>query len=159
MVSTLLDLSRRVGDHLRSQHWTIATAESCTGGLLGHLITEAAGSSTYYLGGIVAYSNAVKQVYLGVSEAILQSEGAVSKATARAMAEGVRQRIGSDIGVAITGIAGPGGSTMTKPVGLVYVAVATPERTSCQRYVFEGDRSAIKQQSGVAALQMVLELQ
>jgi PncC family amidohydrolase len=107
----------------------------------------------------VAYSNAVKQACLGVPTVILQTEGAVSEATARAMAEGVCQQMGSDVGVAITGIAGPSGGTVTKPVGLVYIAVATPEMTFCQRYVFKGDRSAIKQQSAVAALEIILELQ
>ncbi len=155
----LLDLPQDVGHYLRSQCWTIATAESCTGGLIGHLLTEIAGSSDYYIGGMVAYSNAVKHVYLGVPEAILQFEGAVSEATARAMAEGVRRAMGSDIGLAVTGIAGPGGATPAKPVGLVYIAISTPQTTFCRRYQFGGDRSAVKQQSALAALRMVLDLQ
>jgi PncC family amidohydrolase len=156
MTIDLLNLSQRVGDHLQSQGWTITTAESCTGGLIGHILTEVAGSSSYYLGGIVAYSNTVKQAYLGVPAAVLEQHGAVSEATARAMAEGVRERLGSDIGIATTGIAGPSGGTPSKPVGLIYVAVATPTATYCQHFMFKGDRSANKRDSAIVALEMIL---
>jgi PncC family amidohydrolase len=103
---------------------TVATAESCTGGLVAHLLTEVPGSSAYVRGAIVAYADAVKRAELGVPEAVLAAHGAVSAQVAVAMAEGARSRLGSDLAVAVTGIAGPGGGTEAKPVGLVYVAVA-----------------------------------
>src|SRR5690606_25849076 len=111
---------------------TIATAESCTGGLVAHRITTVAGSSAYFIGGVVAYSNELKQSLLGVPAAILERHGAVSRQCALAMAQGVRLRTGADIGVSTTGIAGPGGATPTKPVGLVYIACATPWGSECQ---------------------------
>lgn len=153
---THTDLAQQLGDLLLARRLTLATAESCTGGLIGHLITEIAGSSAYYNGGVVAYSNAVKRDLLGVPQPILDSVGAVSDLTARAMASGVRQRIGADVGVATTGIAGPGGGTATKPVGLVYIAVATPGAVVCERHVFGGDRHAVKEQTAAAALQLLL---
>lgn len=143
---------------LQGRSLTLATAESCTGGLIGHLITEIAGSSAYYLGGIVAYSNAVKQAQLGVPRTTFDRNGAVSEPTARAMAGGVRLALNADVGVATTGIAGPGGGTAEKPVGLVYIAVAVGERIECQRHVFNGDRSSIKAQTAVAALQLLLDV-
>ncbi|WP_026370994.1 CinA family protein [Kallotenue papyrolyticum] len=152
-----LELARDIGARLVARGWTLASAESCTGGLIGHLITEIAGSSRYYLGGIIAYSNAVKQALLGVPATILLDHGAVSEATARAMAAGVRHALQADVGLATTGIAGPGGATPTKPVGLVYVAVATPLGQDCLRFVFSGDRQAIKQQSAAAALRLLLD--
>lgn len=152
-----LDLARDIGARLVARGWTLASAESCTGGLIGHLITEVAGSSRYYLGGIIAYSNAVKQAQLGVPATVLLDHGAVSEATARAMATGVRHALQADVGLATTGIAGPGGATPTKPVGLVYVAVATPLGQHCLRFVFSGDRQAIKQQSAAAALHLLLD--
>jgi PncC family amidohydrolase len=114
----------RIGKALSARGLTLATAESCTGGLIGHRITNVAGSSAYYLGGVIAYDNRIKAGLLGVSEADLASYGAVSEPVARQMAEGVRTRFGADYAVAVTGIAGPGGGSEDKPVGLVYVAVA-----------------------------------
>lgn len=151
-------LSRHVGERLQARGWTIATAESCTGGLIGHLLTEIAGSSAYYIGGVVAYSNEIKRDQLGVSQTTLDNVGAVSEETARAMAEGVRARFRTHVGVATTGIAGPGGGTATKPVGLVYVAVVTPDRTETQRFVFHGDRSSVKQQTASAAFHLLLNV-
>ncbi|MBV9792246.1 MAG: CinA family protein [Chloroflexi bacterium] len=156
MTDSAIEYARQVGAALQQRQWTIATAESCTGGLLGHLLTEIAGSSAYYQGGVIAYSNEVKQSHLGVPAAILASEGAVSEATARAMAQGVRERIGTTVGVSTTGIAGPGGGTATKPVGLVYMCVATPETMLCRRYVFEGDRQQNKQYTALRALELIL---
>lgn len=156
MSDSAIEYARQIGATLQQRQWTIATAESCTGGLLGHLLTEIAGSSAYYQGGIVAYSNEVKQRHLSVPAAILESEGAVSEATARAMAQGVRERIGTTVGVSTTGIAGPGGGTATKPVGLVYMCVATPETTLCRRYVFDGDRQQNKQYTALRALELIL---
>jgi nicotinamide-nucleotide amidase len=155
---TTTDLAHQLGDLLNDRNLSLATAESCTGGLIGHLVTEIAGSSAYYNGGIVAYSNAIKRDLLGVPQGTLDSVGAVSEETARAMASGVRQRIGADVGVATTGIAGPDGSTATKPVGLVFIAVATPSTVVCERHVFGGDRHAVKQQTATAALRLLLNV-
>ncbi len=152
------ELAQHVGERLQQRQMTVATAESCTGGLIGHLLTEIAGSSAYYMGGVVAYSNAVKQSLLEVPQATLASVGAVSEETARAMAQGVRSRLHTDVGIATTGIAGPGGGTPHKPVGLVFIAVATPNDVQCQRHVFEGDRPSVKQQTAAAALQLLLDV-
>ncbi|HEX6290312.1 MAG TPA: CinA family protein [Herpetosiphonaceae bacterium] len=157
MTASAIEQAQQAGAALTQRRWTIATAESCTGGLIGHLLTEIAGSSAYYLGGIVAYSNAVKQRHLGVPQTILETEGAVSEATARAMAQGVRERLQASVGVATTGIAGPGGGTAEKPVGLVHICVVTPETTLSRHYVFEGDRHANKQQTALRALALIIE--
>ena len=122
-------LEKVVGDGLRAARATIAVAESCTGGLLAAQLTEQAGSSDYFSGGVVAYSNRIKQTQLGVSAELLQRHGAVSAPVAHAMAQGVRERLGSTYGVSITGIAGPGGGTQEKPVGLVYIGIATLKNT------------------------------
>jgi PncC family amidohydrolase len=156
-MSAELELAAAIGARLTARGLTVATAESCTGGLIGHLITEIAGSSAYYVGGIVAYSNDVKRSQLGVPEATLATHGAVSESTARAMAEGARRTLGADIGVATTGIAGPGGGSESKPVGLVYVAVATRDGTIVERHLLDGDRHAIKQQTAAAALRLLVD--
>lgn len=156
MTESAIEYARRIGETLQQRQWTIATAESCTGGLVGHLLTEIAGSSAYYLGGVIAYSNAVKQSHLGVPAALLETEGAVSEATACAMAQGIRERLSTMVGVSTTGIAGPGGGTATKPVGLVYMCVATPETMLCRRYVFNGDRQENKQQTALRAFELIL---
>lgn len=137
--------------------WTVATAESCTGGLVAHLLTEIAGASGYLRGGMVAYANDVKETSLGVPRAVLDAHGAVSAQAARAMAEGARDRLGATLGVAVTGIAGPEGGTPDKPVGLTYVAVAGLGPTDVRRHVWTGDRRANKQASARAALELVLE--
>ena len=152
------ELARRAGAALQARGWSLATAESCTGGLIGHLITEIAGSSAYYSGGVVAYSNAVKAQLLGVPEATLAAHGAVSEPTARAMALGVGALLGADVGVATTGIAGPGGGTADKPVGLVYIAVAAAGAVRVERLVFGGDRHAVKRQTAAAALELLLNV-
>ncbi|MCS7064676.1 MAG: nicotinamide-nucleotide amidohydrolase family protein, partial [Fimbriimonadales bacterium] len=137
---------------LREHGQSLATAESCTGGLLSHRITEVPGSSEVFIGGVVAYSNAVKEQELGVPRAILDQHGAVSEPTARAMAEGVRALLGSYWGIGITGIAGPTGGTPDKPVGLVYIGISDPTGTVVQRHLFLGDRSTIKGRAAQAAL-------
>lgn len=122
---------------------TIAVAESCTGGAVAARIVSVAGSSDYFLGGIVAYSNEAKRRLLGVSAAVLATRGAVSAECAALMAEGARHAFGADIGVSTTGIAGPGGATARKPVGLVYIALATAAGAEAHEHHFAGDRAAI----------------
>jgi PncC family amidohydrolase len=136
---------------------TVATAESCTGGLLGHVLTEVPGSSAYYVGGFVSYADEVKVGALGVPGDLLAAHGAVSEPVAAAMAEGARARLGADLATSVTGIAGPGGDTPGKPVGLTYVAVADADGTSVVRHVWAGDRSENKRASAAAALGLLLE--
>ena len=136
---------------------TIATAESCSGGEVAHRITSVAGSSAYFLGGVVAYSNEAKRTLLGVPQQVLDAVGAVSDACARAMAEGARRAFGADFAVATTGIAGPGGATTRKPVGLVYVAYAGPDGVACQQHHFAGNRTAVIDASAEAALRLLVE--
>ena len=133
-------MSLVVGRLLRERGKTLAVAESCTGGLIAELITEVPGSSDYFLGGVAAYSDASKTALLGVDEALLSEYGAVSGPVAAAMAEGARERFGSDLAVATTGISGPGGGTGDKPVGLVFVAIASAGRSHQERFVFPLDR-------------------
>lgn len=145
-----------VGRLLTERGWTIAVAESCTGGLVAQRITDNPGSSRYFLGGVVAYANEVKQSLLGVSEADLAEHGAVSDPVARAMAEGVRERFGADIGIATTGISGPDGGTEDKPVGLVHVALARAgETTHAESFVFPLDRTRHRQLTAQVALDWV----
>jgi nicotinamide-nucleotide amidase len=134
----------------------VGTAESCTGGLVGHAITAVPGSSAYYLGGVVSYADDVKTGLLEVPRTTLEGHGAVSAQTAVAMAEGLRRRLGCDYAVAVTGVAGPDGGSDAKPVGLAYVAVASSHGHAVQRHVWEGDRAANKEQSAAAALTMLI---
>ncbi len=136
---------------------TVATAESCTGGSIADALTDVAGSSGYYVGGIVSYADAVKVGQLGVSSEALAAHGAVSAQVARAMAIGARARLGTTHAVAVTGIAGPGGATPTKPVGLTYVAVADASGCEVRRHLWTGDRRANKRSSAVAALELLIE--
>jgi len=129
-----------VGRLLRRQGKTLSTAESCTGGYIAHKITEIAGSSDYYKGSVVAYSNEIKHKILGVSDDDLEKYGAVSEPVIRQMAEGVRRKFGTDYALATSGIAGPGGGTPEKPVGTVWIALATPERTVARKYRFGDHR-------------------
>jgi PncC family amidohydrolase len=150
-------LEARIGQVLRAHGWTIGAAESCTGGLVMHRLTNIPGSSDYVMGGVVAYSNAVKQALLKVEVAALATYGAVSEVVAAQMATGARTLLGVDVAVSLTGIAGPGGGTPEKPVGLVYIGVAGPgEEVVVQRHVWSGDREAIKAASAEAALALVL---
>lgn len=136
---------------------TLATAESCTGGSVAARIASISGSSAYYLGSVVSYSNEVKHNVLGVSWPVLEERGAVSAECARAMAIGARRVIGSDIAVATTGIAGPGGGSPRKPVGLVYISIATPIWLEAFEFHFEGDRGRIIELSVQQALRLLLE--
>lgn len=144
-----------IGDLLLARGLTLATAEASTGGLVAHRITDVSGSSAYYLGGVVAYDNEAKEMLLGVCSETIVAHGAVSEETAREMARGARLRIGADIAISVTGIAGPTGGTPGKPVGLAYVALSAPDAELCQRYVWQGDRQANKERSADAALRLV----
>lgn len=151
-------LEARVGLALRNKGWTVGAAESCTGGLVQHRLTNIAGSSDYVLGGVVAYSNQVKQALLKVKQGTLIAHGAVSEQTAAEMALGLKALIKVDVAVSITGVAGPGGGTPEKPVGLTYIGIAAPgDILEVQRHIWSGDREAVKAASAEAALQLILD--
>ncbi|MBO5409206.1 MAG: competence/damage-inducible protein A [Clostridia bacterium] len=143
-------------DSLKQNGQTLATAESCTGGMIGQMITAIPGSSDSYFGGAITYSNELKQKICNVSSETLSEYGAVSKGTACEMAEGIRLFTGADIGVSVTGIAGPGGGTEEKPVGLVYVGISTCDKTDAFRFHFVGNRDKIRQLSAKNALHLAL---
>jgi len=145
-------LEELVGQLLREQGLTLATAESCTGGLIGHRLTNVAGSSDYFQGGVVSYSNQAKLDLLQVPAEVLASRGAVSPETARDMARGVRTAFHADLGLAVTGIAGPSGGSPAKPVGTVYIGLATPQGEDVWHYIFHGHREEIKTLSAQTAL-------
>jgi nicotinamide-nucleotide amidase len=142
----------------RAHGLTLATAESCTGGLVAARLTSVPGSSDVFLGGVVAYANEVKVAELGVPEGVLEEHGAVSPETAAAMAAGVRARLGADVGIADTGIAGPGGGTEKKPVGLVYLHVETPDESRGLEFSYPADRDGIRRRATVAALHLARRL-
>ncbi|MDQ2723795.1 MAG: nicotinamide-nucleotide amidohydrolase family protein, partial [Actinomycetota bacterium] len=141
-----------------SQGWTIATAESCTAGLLAARLTDPAGASVRVLGGIVAYSNEVKSGMVDVSPALLASVGAVSEEVAVALADGGRARLGADVGVGITGVAGPGGGTPDKPVGLVHLCAVGPGRSLSRAIRMPGSRADVRTRSVTVAMHMLREL-
>jgi nicotinamide-nucleotide amidase len=147
-----------VGRALRSRGFRLAVAESCTGGLLGHLITSEPGASEYFVADAVTYANSAKTRFLGVSEDVLRGHGAVSAEVAAAMAEGVRRVCGVEIAVAITGIAGPSGAQPNKPVGLVHWAVAHAGETVVRERIFAGDRQQIQTLASYAALSLVRDV-
>jgi len=144
-----------VGRHLRERGLTIALAESCTAGLIAHRLTQVPGSSAYVDRGVVCYSNRAKTELLGVSEPLLKKYGAVSEQVATAMAQGIRTRSKVDVGLSVTGIAGPGGGTEDKPVGLVYVGLATAKKSFTKEFRFHGERETIKLRSSQAALDVL----
>ncbi len=150
-----MGIEAEIGALLSDRGLTLATAESCTGGLVAQRITSVSGSSAYYLGGVVAYANEAKEDLLGVRHETLLAHGAVSEETALEMANGARERLGADIGVATTGIAGPTGGTPEKPVGLVYVALSAIDAQLCQRHLWRGDRASNNEQSTEAVLGLV----
>ncbi len=137
-------LEELVGRQLTEHGLTLALAESCTGDLIGHRVTSVAGSSDYFLGGVVSYSNEAKVDLLSVDPEALSQFGAVSPETARDMALGARALFGADLGLAVTGIAGPSGGSAEKPVGTVFIGLATPEEVEVWHYLFHGNREAIK---------------
>jgi nicotinamide-nucleotide amidase len=140
---------------LRDRGATLAVAESCTGGLLGGRLTALPGSSAWFLGGVVSYADDAKAGVLGVPAAVLAAHGAVSAETARAMADGARRLLGADWALSVTGVAGPGGGTAAKPVGLVHIGCAGPGGTASAEHRFRGDRAAVRERSVVAALHML----
>lgn len=150
------DLAKSAGELLKKMGLALSLAESCTGGLIAHWITNISGSSNYFLGGVVAYSNEAKEKTLGVPHETILRYGAVSEETARAMADGARRLFASDLALAVTGIAGPTGGTLGKPVGLVYIALAAEEEVRCERLIWNGDRLQNKAQSAEASLEMLI---
>jgi PncC family amidohydrolase len=157
MADDLQPLVERLAALAEQQGFRLATAESCTGGGLAAAITDLAGVSSVFLGGVVSYANEVKEQVLGVPGEVLLEHGAVSEPTARSMAEGVCRVIGAELGFGITGVAGPGGGSDEKPVGLVYIAVATPRGTRVRRDVWPGDRAQIRRSSVHAALELAIQ--
>ncbi|HEY7025324.1 MAG TPA: CinA family protein [Candidatus Limnocylindrales bacterium] len=156
-LASLVDLAGRVQEIMLARNLTLATAESCTGGLIAYVLTEISGSSDYFVGGIVSYSNVLKERELGVAASTLAEFGAVSEQTCAEMAEGARRRYGADFGVSATGIAGPGGGSESKPVGLTYVGVADEHGHAVRRFAWAGDRHTNKVLSTEAALMLVLD--
>ena len=152
------DLAEAVGTALLRGGDTLAVAESCTGGLISKLMTDLPGSSRYFLGGVVAYSNEVKAGILGVDEGLFERDGVVSEAVATAMAVGVAQRLGASVGVGVTGIAGPDGGSVEKPVGTVYYSVSLGGKPKSQRGLFLGNREAVRARAAHAALLLLLRL-
>jgi nicotinamide-nucleotide amidase len=165
------EVRARLGDYVYGEGWnslpehvagvlvqrglTLGLAESCTGGLAAELLTRVPGSSRFFLGGVVAYANAAKTALLGVPEALLVAHGAVSAEVAAAMAEGARHRLGADLGLAFTGIAGPGGGTPDKPVGLVHWALSSKDGVATGQRVFNGGRNDVRRRAVFAGLDLV----
>ncbi|MFP3871966.1 MAG: nicotinamide-nucleotide adenylyltransferase [Candidatus Natronoplasma sp.] len=144
---------------LTKNDMTISTAESCTGGLIGNRLTDVPGSSAYFIAGLITYSNEAKVDLLGVNPGAIEEKGAVSAEVAEQMAEGVRKKLQTDIGLATTGIAGPGGGSKEKPVGTVYMALSTAEKTENRLFNFGGDRRDVKKQTSEKALEWIIEHQ
>lgn len=149
------DLAARVGALLKEEGWMLAVAESCTGGLVGSTITDISGSSDYFVGGVIAYANRIKRDMLGVKEGMLVAHGAVSEEVAGSMARGVREALAAEVGLAVTGIAGPTGGTQEKPVGTVFVAVCMPSQERVERYRWSSDRRGNKRLSVEAVLSLL----
>jgi PncC family amidohydrolase len=156
MEQALLSLSSEVGSALVDHGFTISVAESCTGGLLSHTLTGISGSSAYFMGGVVAYSNQIKEQVLGVKTGTLIEHGAVSEQTACEMAEGIRNQFKTDIGLSTTGIAGPTGGTAEKPVGLVWIGISTSVATQAFECYFIGDRLEVMRRTVMEILTRLL---
>ena len=150
-------LGAEVGVLLEGLGWRLAVAESCTGGLVGNLLTDVSGSSSYFLGGIIAYSNEVKADLLGVPSEVLDRYGAVSQETALAMADGARRIFNVEVAASVTGVAGPTGGTAEKPVGTTWIAVTSEAFERVEHYRWDGDRLENKMLSAEAALRMLME--
>jgi nicotinamide-nucleotide amidase len=158
LFSTGPTVDELVAGALADRGWTLATAESCTGGLLGARLTARPGSSAVVLGGVTAYANAAKEELLGVPGELLAASGAVSPEVAAAMAQGARDRFGADVGVGVTGIAGPGGGSAGKPVGTVHLCAVGPEGGRARSIVLPGSRTAVRDRSVTVALQLLRRL-
>lgn len=152
------DLVYKVTEELKKHQVTIAIAESCTGGLLAHMLTNVSGSSEYFDSGVISYSNIAKMQLLDIPVQLLKKHGAVSREVAVAMAEAIRLRAHVNYGLATTGIAGPTGGTKDKPVGLVYIAISTKTTVVVKQFLFSGDRLANKESACTAALELLLEI-
>jgi nicotinamide-nucleotide amidase len=150
-------LEKLIGDRLRQQGWTLSIAESLTGGLVSHRITNVPGSSDYYEGGVVSYSNRAKAQHLSIPSKYIERYGAVSRHVARRMAQGVRHAFGTTFGLSTTGVAGPTGGTKETPVGLVFVAISDGKRTRVRKEKFRGTRLQIKQQAAQRGLELLWE--
>jgi nicotinamide-nucleotide amidase len=150
-------LAGELGQALLARNQRVSAAESCTGGWIAKALTDVPGSSRWFEGGVVSYSNAAKHSVLGVPADLIAAHGAVSEPVVRAMAEGARAKLGSDIAVAVSGVAGPDGGTAEKPVGLVWLAWASRRGTISERRTFAGDRESVRRQSVALALQRMLE--
>jgi nicotinamide-nucleotide amidase len=148
----------KVGRALQVRGWRLAAAESCTGGWIAKALTDIAGSSQWFAGAVVSYSNAAKTELLGVPADVLAAHGAVSEETVRAMVDGARRRFGADLAVAVSGIAGPGGGTEDKPVGTVHFAWASPTGIVAARRIFAGGRESVRRQTVALALERLIEL-
>jgi nicotinamide-nucleotide amidase len=157
-INDAFPLEKVVQDQFLKKRMTLALAESCTGGFLASRLTDIPGSSDYFLGSVVSYANQVKSDTLGVPAELLRDHGAVSRPVAIAMARGVRERLGATWGLSVTGIAGPGGGTPEKPVGLVFLAVAGPQRSYAWKFHFKGSRDAVRQRAVIAALNVLRAL-
>jgi PncC family amidohydrolase len=149
------ELAVRLGESMRRRRWTLAVAESCTGGRIGARITEIPGASDYFLGGVIAYSNEIKVGVLGVRTETLMTYGAVSEPTAQEMASGVRKVFSADIGLAVTGVAGPGGGTPEKPVGMIWLALETEEGVQSRLLRLQGDRAQNRAEAAEQALRLL----
>jgi nicotinamide-nucleotide amidase len=155
--ATLVALAERLQGICLGRGITIGAAESCTGGLLAEAITDVAGSSGYFMGSIVSYADAAKVSLLGIRQELLTAHGAVSAQVARAMAVAARERFGADLGVSITGVAGPGGGSPAKPVGLTYIGLADADGVGVRRFNWAGDRATNRESSGRAALAWLIQ--
>jgi nicotinamide-nucleotide amidase len=151
-------LALTLGRALKERGWRVATAESCTGGWIAKALTDVSGSSQWFVGGVVAYSNAAKIALLDVPSEVLAAHGAVSEETVRAMAEGARARFAAELTVAVSGVAGPDGGTADKPVGTVHFAWAAPGGVTAARRIFAGDRATVRRLSVALALERLFEL-
>jgi PncC family amidohydrolase len=152
----LVPLEEQLGRIFTAKKLTLSTAESCTGGLLASRITDVAGSSDYFLGGVVSYAYSAKETLLGIEHALLAADGAVNETIARQMARSIREKLGTDVAMGITGIAGPTGGMSEKPVGLVWIGLADAQGDRAEQYLWKSDRIGNKQQSVEKALQMLI---
>lgn len=151
-------LAQKLVEKLAQQKLTLATAESCTGGLLAKLVTDISGSSAVFMGGVVSYSNLMKMKWLNVREETLTKFGAVSAETVAEMLEGIQQATDCDLALAVSGVAGPTGGSSEKPVGTVFIGWKIRERSEVGRYRFDGDRASVRKQSAITAFRRMLEM-